>query len=87
MTLKGEFFRENREEILELVRNHEAKEKAEHPLERIMRIEDTEDGVLVTTTDTHIARDIAEALYHAHKGELEFHYNKADNLLRANWTR
>jgi hypothetical protein len=56
-------------------------------MQRIMRIEDGEDGVVVTTTDTHLARDIAEALYHAHKGELEFHYNKADNLLRANWTR
>lgn len=87
VTLKGEFFREHREQVLELVKNHEAKEKAEHPLERIMGIEDTEDGVLVTTTDTHLARDIAEALYHAHKGELEFHYNKADNLLRASWSR
>ena len=87
VTLKGDFLREHRDQILHLVRNHEAKEKAEHPLERIMAIEDTADGVLVTTTDTHLARDIAEALYHAYKGELEFHYNKEENLLRATWSR
>jgi len=87
VTLKGAFLREHRDEILNLVKNHEAKEKAEHPLERIMGIEEAEGGVLVTTTDTHLARDIAEALYRAHKGELEFHYNKEDNLLRATWSR
>ena len=87
VALKGDFLREHRDQILHLVRNHEAKEKAEHPLERIMAIEDTADGVLVTTTDTHLARDIAEALYHAYKGELEFHYNKEENLLRATWNR
>jgi NMD protein affecting ribosome stability and mRNA decay len=87
VSLKGTFLREHRDQILQLVKNREEKEKAEHPLERIMGIEDTAEGVLVTTTDTHLARDIAEAVYHAHKGELEFHYNKEDNLLRANWSR
>ncbi len=87
VTLKGEFLREHRDQILNLLRNHEAKEKAEHPLERIMAIEDTAEGVLVTTTDTHLARDFAEALFDAWKGDLEFHYNKEENLLRATWSR
>ncbi|OGA20162.1 MAG: ATPase [Betaproteobacteria bacterium RIFCSPLOWO2_12_FULL_63_13] len=85
--LKGGFLREHHDEILQLVKNHEAKEKAEHPLERIMKIEDAEDGVLVTTTDTHLARDIAEALHNAYKGDLDYHYNKQDMLLRATWSR
>ena len=87
VTLKGEFFRGQREQILHLVKHHEVKEKAEHPLERIMGIEDTSEGVVVTTTDTHLARDIAEALYNAYKGDLDYHYNKDENLLRANWSR
>lgn len=85
--LKGEFFRAQREQILQLVKNREAKEKAEHPLERIMAVEDTDEGVQVTTTDTHLARDIAEALHNAYKGDLDYHYNKEDNLLRASWSR
>jgi NMD protein affecting ribosome stability and mRNA decay len=87
VTLKGEFFRENREQILQLVKHHEAHEKAEHALQRIMAVEDTGDGVLVTTTDAHLARDIAEALHKAYKGDLDYHYNKEDNLLRASWSR
>jgi hypothetical protein len=43
--------------------------------------------VEVTTTGTHLAREIAERVQHAYKGELEFSYNKEDNLLRAAWRR
>jgi NMD protein affecting ribosome stability and mRNA decay len=85
--LKGEFLQAHRDEIMHLMRHHEAKEKAEHPLQRIMAIVDDADGVMVTTTDAHLARDLAQALHHAYKGELEFHYNKDDNLLRATWSR
>jgi len=60
VTLSGEFFRRHRDEIVGLLRNCEVTEKAEHPLERIMAIEDTADGVTLTTTDTHLARKIAE---------------------------
>ena len=87
VTLKGAFLSQHRDEILHLVRNCEGKEKSGHPLQRIMAIENTKDGVLVTTTDLHLARDIAERLHDAYKGELEFHYNAEENLLRATWNR
>ena len=83
----GAFFAERRDELIKLIRNHEEKEKATHPIARIMGIEDTKDGVLVTTTDIHLARDIGEALHHAYQGELEYHYNDAENLLRVHWRR
>jgi hypothetical protein len=41
----------------------------------------------VTTTDAHLARRIGDALHHAYKGELEYRYNKEDNLLRVAWCR
>lgn len=87
VTLKGAFFGAHRDEILHLLRNHEAKEKAEHPLQRIIAIVDSADGALITTTDAHLARDLAQAVHKAYSGELEFHYNKEDNLLRATWSR
>jgi hypothetical protein len=52
-----------------------------------MAIEDAGGDVLVTTTDTHLARNIAEAVQSAYKGELDFHYNREENLLRATWSR
>lgn len=87
VNLRGPYLATHRDEVLRLVHNVEAKERAEHPLQRIMAIEAADDGVQVTTTDAHLARGIAEAVHRACKGELEFHYNREDNLLRATWTR
>lgn len=83
----GKFFSDHREELTSLIHHHENKAKSEHPLSRIMAIEDEADGVLVTTTDIHLARDLGDALHHAYHGELEFHYNEAENLLRVHWRR
>lgn len=86
----GLFLATHRSEIVHLLRHHEEKARAEHPLARIMDIKDEEgetDGLLVTTTDTHLVRDLGEALHHAYHGELEFHYNEAENLLRVHWRR
>jgi NMD protein affecting ribosome stability and mRNA decay len=87
VTLHGQFLQQHLDEILHLVRNCETSEKTEHPLERIMAIESGNGAVEVTTTGTHLAREIAERVHDAYKGELEFSYNKEDNLLRASWTR
>ena len=87
VTLKGTFLHEHRDEILRVVRSCEGKEKSGHPLQRIMAIENTKDGVLVTTTDSHLARDVAVRLHDAYKGDLEFRYNKEENLVRATWQR
>ena len=70
---------------MSLARHCEANEKSRHPLERIMAIENEAEGVLITTTGTHLAREIAEHVHNAYKGSLEFHYNKEENLLRASW--
>jgi len=87
VTLKGGFLAAHRDEIVHLVRNREARERAEHPLQRIIAIEPEAGGLLVTTTDIHLARDIGDALESAYRGELEYHYNKEENLLRVEWRR
>ncbi len=83
----GDFFAGHRDEMLQLLRHHEEKEKAEHPMARIIAIEDEGAGVLVTTTDIHLARDLGEALHHAYQGQLDYHYNEAQMLLRVYWER
>ena len=85
--VSGEFSAEHRDEVTQLVRNLEKKEKTQHPLQRIMDIVDEPDGMLVTTTDVHLAHGIGEALKHAYKGTLDSHYNPEEKLLRVSWTR
>lgn len=87
VTLKGAFAREHRDEILATVRGCETREKAGHPLQRIMNISDVASGIQVTTTDVHLARGIAEALCDAYKGKAQVRYAKDEHLLRAIWER
>jgi hypothetical protein len=78
-------FRAHREEIMRLVRNHEKPERAEHPLKRIMAVEEKNGATLVTTADIHLARGMGELLHHAYQGGLKSHYNPEQNLLRVSW--
>jgi NMD protein affecting ribosome stability and mRNA decay len=85
--LRGSFFDRHRDEILGRVRHCEQAESRAHPLQRIIAAAADGAGLLVTTTDAHLARRIGEALHNAYKGELDYRYNKQDNLLRVGWTR
>ena len=87
VTIKGEFLKEHRDEIVALINAQEKREKAEHPLQRIMSIDDIRDGLQVTTTDSHLARGIGQALHDAYKGDLKLRYSRDENLLRATWKR
>jgi NMD protein affecting ribosome stability and mRNA decay len=87
VSLSGEFFRSHQDEVLHLAQKTAEHERAEHPLKRIIATEAQDGSTLITTTDIHLARGIGEALHHAFQGELEFHYNEAENLLRVHWTR
>lgn len=87
LTLSGEFFREHRQEIMRLIRNAEAKARAEHPLERIIAIKDEGDRSVVTFTDGHLVHGIGKALYHAYHGELDSQHTDEGDLVRVSWRR
>ncbi len=87
LTLGGDFFKAHRDEILHLVRNVEAREKHQHPLRRIMGIEEQDDSVLVTTTDMQLARAMGDAVHDAYQGEIDYRYTEESNILRVNWSR
>lgn len=88
LTLEGEFFRDHRAEVMGLVQSHARHVREEHPLQRLMDIEDRDDGsCLVTTTDVHLARGLGEAVHHAWRGDLAFHYEQGQTLLRVRWRR
>jgi NMD protein affecting ribosome stability and mRNA decay len=87
LTLKGTFTPEHHDEILGLIKNTEADETKEHPLSRLMGIEKQPEGIVVSTTDTHLPRRIGEALKHAYHGTLDVHYDQDEDFVRVTWTR
>ena len=87
LTMKGTYLRAHRQEILNLARNEEAKEKAEHPLSRIMSIKEDGDTLVLSATDTHMVRCVGEALHHAHQGDFKIQYGGDGQSARAVWAR
>ena len=87
LTLTGPFLQQHRSEILHLARNVEARERATHPLRRIMGLEEEDDRVVITTTDMAMARTLGDAVHHAYKGELDYRYTDEANILRVQWCR
>lgn len=85
--LSGEFLDGHGQELLQLVEHTATQETERHPLERIMARTAEDGGLLITTTGIHLARRLGEALHHAYHGELEFHYNEDEILLRVHWRR
>lgn len=87
VTLDGPFFDAHQTEIRQLIQHHAEHERAEHPLKRIIAIKNQEGAMVVTTTDTHLARGIGEALHHAYQGTLEVKHTPGENLVRVYWKR
>jgi hypothetical protein len=75
----------DRDALIGLVRNVEKHENVEHPLHRIMDIEQDADEVRVTTTDTHLPQRIGEAVKHAYKGLLDIAYGEDEYVVRVRW--
>lgn len=88
LEISGDFFAHHADEILQLVQHIEDREKLEHPMKRIIDITEEVDGkVNITFTDPHLARNVGEALKSAYKGDLDYHYQKDEFLLRVRWSR
>lgn len=85
VTLAGVPTRDERDALVHLVRNVETHEKAEHPLHRIIAIDEGADQIEVTTTDTHLPQRIGEAVKHARKGKLEIVYGHDEYVVRVHW--
>jgi hypothetical protein len=87
MTFTGEFARAHKDEILRLARHQEEVEQKEHPLNRLMGIEEVADGIVITTTDIHLPRRIGEAVQRAFHGELEEKFEEDGYFTRVTWQR
>jgi NMD protein affecting ribosome stability and mRNA decay len=85
--LEGGFVSHHKEEIINLARNLEALEKAEHPMNRIMRIHEMVLGLEIRTTDIHLPRRIGEALKRAYDGALTIDHDKKGYFVRVRWER
>ncbi len=87
VTLNGSFLEAHLDEIQKLIQHHAERERAEHPLKRIMAINHQNGTIEITTTDMHLAKGLGEAIHHAYQGELKTEHTPGENLVRVSWHR
>jgi hypothetical protein len=80
LRLPRALFQANAQEVLDLVRNAEAEERPEHPLERLMNVVSDADGLTVTTTGIHLAGVIAGKLERRLHKRPRVHYRGSDGV-------
>jgi hypothetical protein len=73
--------------MIRLARHQEEAEKQEHPLNRIISIEEDAQGVMINTTDIHLPRRIGEAVRRAFHGEIEENFEEDGYFVRVTWMR
>ena len=86
VTLSGSFLRSHRTEILDLLHNEEIAERDEHPLNRLMGLEEGGGTIVATMTGTQLAQRIAEVLRSTYGGELEIRYSDDDSQVQVRWS-
>jgi NMD protein affecting ribosome stability and mRNA decay len=88
LTLSGSFFGEHRDEIMHLVHNKVEEQKTQHPMKRLMNVEEQEGGgVQIGFTDMHLPRGVGEAIEHAYEGDLDIQYTEEGGMVRVYWKR
>jgi hypothetical protein len=75
----------HRKEILRLIRNVERAEKVEHPLERLMAVEESDGRLVVMTTGVHLARQLAHALARQLHRRPRLRYARQESLVHVDW--
>ena len=85
--VSGSFVASHRNEILARIRHVEASERAQHPLHRIMTIDERDTAITITTADIHLPRRIAHALEDAWGGTAKTHYDRDGYFTRVRWER
>lgn len=88
LTLKGKPVETHKDEIIRLARHQEEAEKKEHPLNRIMAIEEkAPDSLEISTTDIHLPRRIGDVMRRTYQGEMTENFDEGAYFVRVNWHR
>ena len=87
VTLSGEYLLKHEDDILNMIKQTEARSRAKNPLGRIMEINQEKDVLTISTTEDKLAQKLGREVYKAHKGELHYSWSHDLHMVRVNWQR
>lgn len=80
------FLSAHKDEIVRLIHNEEDRAKGMNPLERIVALKESEDSVVITTTNEKLAQRIGRALKNAFQGKTTYRWSEP-KFLSVEWER
>jgi hypothetical protein len=87
VTLSGAYLAAHGEDILNTVKQQEAKHREKNPLGRIMEITNEKGQIVITTTEDKLAQKIGREIYKSQKGELHYKWSHDQHMVRVDWSR
>lgn len=80
------FLSAHKEEIVHLIRNEEERAKGINPLERIVGLTESGEGIVVTTTNEKLAQRIGRTLKSTYQGQTTYRWSEP-KFLSVEWER
>ncbi len=88
VTLKGEFVKKNRDELISMIENREKRAIYYNPLSRIIDLKVKRSGAIeVTTTTDKFAQRLGQLIQKAYNGNVEYKWSADTKITRVLWTR
>jgi NMD protein affecting ribosome stability and mRNA decay len=87
VSVGGGFSHAHRTELLNLIHNEAVRAMGINPLERIIRMSETDGWLRITTTNEKLAQRIGRALRRAYQGRVRYKWSADTKYLRVEWTR
>lgn len=85
--ISGSFLLDHEEDIVSLVK-HQGKQASEkNPGHKVTRIDKTNGGITVETSDHNLAMKIGKALCRAYKGEHQYKFREGEKFVEVDWRR
>lgn len=87
VTLRGDYWRQHRAEIQNLIQNVAAEVAEVNPMARIMAVTDDDETLVVETTTEKLAQRIGRQLVRAYNGSVRYRWSGGNHLVRVDWER
>jgi len=87
VTVRGSFYKEHKEEIVNLIRNEETRAKGLNPLARIIEMNPNGEQLEILTTHEKLAQRIGNRLHKSFQGKVNYSWVPQDKMARVSWSR
>jgi len=87
VTLKGSFMESHRDEIANLVNRVAREGRRRNVSARIFEVVEDDRGIVIETSDEHLAERMGKEVQKAFKGNLEIKWQEKDTFARVVWQR